>query len=135
MAEHEGDVARGPDSTEAERAAGHGNYAVGTKLLAENDEVRVWETVLEPGERCRFHRHRCNYMWLIHEPARLRVRTLEDTVEDYEHLAGEVTFISVTEAEDVVHDLTNIDERRFRATIIELKNNDVAFWRAVDLVR
>ncbi len=122
------------EGTDKERASGSSCFAVGTRMLAESDDVRVWETVLEPGERCRFHRHRCNYMWLIHEPARLRVRTLAGTVEDYEHLAGEVTFVEVDEAVEVVHDLTNIDTRRFRATIIELKNDDALFWRAVDLV-
>ncbi len=117
-----------------ERENARDNFNVGTRLLAESDDVRVWENILEPGERCFFHRHRCNYAWIIHEPARIRVRTLDGTEEVYDHYKGEITFIPVQEKDEVVHDVANVDERTFRATVIEFKNDDEAFWRPVDLI-
>jgi hypothetical protein len=34
---------------------------IGTKLLFENDRIRVWEMRLEPGEQCSLHEHRNDY--------------------------------------------------------------------------
>lgn len=122
------------DGTSEERENAPHNYLVGTQLMFENDDVRVWENILDPGTRCLFHRHRCNYMWIIHQPARLRVRTLDGTEELYDHYKGEVTFIPVQDKETVIHDVANVDDRIFRATVVEFKNNDEAFWRPVDLI-
>ena len=35
---------------------------IGTRLLFENDRVRVWEMRLEPGERSALHRHDNDYV-------------------------------------------------------------------------
>ena len=34
------------------------NVAVGTGLLFENEQIRVWDITLAPGERLPLHRHR-----------------------------------------------------------------------------
>ena len=44
------DVAAFADELEGER-----NHDIGTKVLLENDRVRVWEIRLEPGDRVPFH--------------------------------------------------------------------------------
>ncbi|MFK7965897.1 MAG: hypothetical protein AB8C46_18210 [Burkholderiaceae bacterium] len=36
---------------------------VGTKVVFENDRVRVWDLVLEPGEETGMHRHDMSYIW------------------------------------------------------------------------
>ncbi len=40
---------------------------VGTKLLFENDSVKVWEMVLEPGESSDLHRHEYEYFFVVIE--------------------------------------------------------------------
>ena len=35
---------------------------IATKLLMENDRVRIWEMRLEPGERSKLHRHDSDYI-------------------------------------------------------------------------
>lgn len=120
------------EGTAEERENADGNFIIGTRLMCENEEVRVWETIVPAGERCRFHKHRTNYMWVIHEPARMRVRSLQGDTLLYDHVEGEVTFIQVEGEPDVIHDLANVDDHDFRATVIELKNNDVAAWRPVE---
>ena len=42
----------------AERILGN----VGTKLVLENDRVRVWELELEPGGKSDVHRHDLDYL-------------------------------------------------------------------------
>ena len=37
---------------------------IGSELLFENDHVRVWNMVLEPGESCKMHRHKLDYVWV-----------------------------------------------------------------------
>ena len=36
------------------------NVQVGTRLLFENERIRVWDITLEPGERLPFHRRRAH---------------------------------------------------------------------------
>jgi oxalate decarboxylase/phosphoglucose isomerase-like protein (cupin superfamily) len=40
---------------------------VATKLLFENDSVKVWEMVLEPGESSDLHRHEYEYFFVVIE--------------------------------------------------------------------
>lgn len=40
---------------------------VGTRLLLENDRVRIWEMTLEPGEASDLHRHELDYVLCIVE--------------------------------------------------------------------
>ena len=37
---------------------------IATKLLLENDRVRIWEMRLEPGERSALHRHDNDYIMI-----------------------------------------------------------------------
>jgi hypothetical protein len=37
---------------------------VGSKLLFENDQVKVWEFSMEPGEKGRLHRHATDYLMI-----------------------------------------------------------------------
>ena len=38
---------------------------VGTKLLFENDRVRVWDLCLAPGERTGLHRHTTDFLYVV----------------------------------------------------------------------
>jgi len=40
---------------------------VGTRLLLEDDHVRIWEMILEPGEASDLHRHDHDYYLAIYE--------------------------------------------------------------------
>ena len=35
---------------------------IGSKLLFEDDEIRIWELRLAPGEESSPHQHRCDYV-------------------------------------------------------------------------
>src|SRR3954463_1601862 len=46
---------------------------VATRVLFDNDRVRVWEMVLEPGERSARHRHDLDYLLVFLEGERIGV--------------------------------------------------------------
>ena len=110
-------------------ADGPTNFAVGMKLLGENDRVRVWEISLAPGERHVFHCHRTSYFWVAHTGARVRVTYPDGAYHDYEHQAGEVTHLEIPPGETNVQDLTNIGDSHLHITTVELLHNDRLFWR------
>jgi hypothetical protein len=105
------------------------NFAIGTKLLGENDRVRVWEITLAPGERLPFHCHRTSYYWVAHTDARIRATFANGTFHDYEHYAGEVTYNEIPPGEQDVHDLANTGDATLVTTTVELLQSDKLFWR------
>src|SRR4051812_665874 len=56
---------------------------VGTKLLFENDRVRVWEMCLAPGERSTNHEHALDYVIVQVDGDRIAVDPDPKTVGDY----------------------------------------------------
>jgi len=118
-----------PDRFPDDVAKGATNFDVGTKLLGENERVRVWEISLDPGERHLFHCHRTSYFWVAHTGARVRVAFPDGTHHDYEHEAGEVTYLEIPNGEQNVQDLTNTGDTPLHITTVELLHDDRLFWR------
>ena len=117
------------DRLPADVAEGPTNFAVGQRLLCENGHVRVWEISLAPGERHVFHCHRTSYFWVAHTGGQVRVSYPDGAYHDYEHQAGEVTYMEIPEGETNVQDLTNTGDTALHLTTIELVQNDRLFWR------
>ena len=117
------------DRLPADVAEGPTNFAIGTKLLCENERVRVWEISLAPGERHLFHCHRTSYFWVAHTGAHVRVTFPDGAYHDYDHEAGEVTYLEIPKGEQNVQDLTNTGDTPLHITTVELLHNDRLFWR------
>jgi beta-alanine degradation protein BauB len=96
------------------------NVQVGTRLLFENERIRVWDITLEPGQRLPFHRHRTSYFYRCESGGRLRVRTPEGDDAEYESSLDEVHFHKIGPDDLVVHDLENVGETTVRFTTVEL---------------
>ena len=91
---------------------------VGTRLLLENDRVRVWEMVLEPGQSSDWHRHEHPYLLCI-----LEGDTVDAVMEDGREVSvpaspGTVYFVPPGETEIAV----NRSRTTFREVLIELKD-------------
>jgi hypothetical protein len=56
---------------------------VGTRVVFENDRVRVWELDLAPGERSAAHRHDLDYLIVFLAGDRIRVEPEADTAGPY----------------------------------------------------
>lgn len=99
-----------------QRAEQFGN--VGTKLLAENDRVKIWEMVLDPGEASDLHQHTLDYCLCIVEGSSIDADppdapSFRITVEP-----GGVFYVPRGGVERAV----NRSGERFREIIVELKD-------------
>lgn len=93
---------------------------VASKVLFENDLVRVWEMTLGPGERSDRHRHDHPYLLCIIEGSRL-----DAEIEGVGHVEiplqpGSVFFVPPGSVETAI----NPTDKRFREILIELKTGN-----------
>jgi len=101
--------------------AAPGNFQVGTKLLFENDQIRVWELRLEPGGRVPFHCHRTPYFWVCHEGGRGVQRFPDGTLLQIEFEPHDVDFLDEARLEtEGIHDIENTGDKPCRFTTFEL---------------
>jgi beta-alanine degradation protein BauB len=94
---------------------------VGTAILFENDHVRVWEMVLQPGEQCDLHRHLYDHVLIYAEPGHMRGR-LEGSDQDVvvEAEPGWVMYRAVGREGLSPHQIRNIGSEVTTHYIIEL---------------
>jgi hypothetical protein len=96
---------------------------VGTRLLFENDRVRVWDFALAPGETMERHTHRNDYFFLVTNGGRLRVADPDKPggLGEVEYHDDQVTFVEVGENGIVHGPLTNAGDAPYRNFVVELK--------------
>jgi len=93
---------------------------IGERVLFENDHVRVWENVIEPGEESPVHRHDHDYLTIdiegervVHNPVKdahfPRMGHEMDTAGSVMHLRGGVTETAI-----------NTGTTRIRTILVEL---------------
>jgi beta-alanine degradation protein BauB len=92
------------------------SFAVGTRLLFENERIRVWDITLEPGQQLPIHRHRTSYFYRCEAAGTVRVGLLDGSSEVYESPRDEVHFHEIGPEDLVVHDLENVGETTVRFT-------------------
>ena len=109
-----------PAEFAAEFEAAPTNFEVGTDLRFENHKVRVYEILLEPGERGPFHSHIRNYFWSVVEGGRGLQRFADGTYAVRDYLVGETKFLEHTPETALIHDLENIGETNLRFLTVEL---------------
>ena len=97
------------------------NYEVGTTLLFENDEIRVWELFLGPGERVPFHCHRTPYFWVCIDGGRAIQRYPDGHLIHVEFESRDTDFLDEERLEtERIHDLENTGDTAFRFHTFEL---------------
>jgi hypothetical protein len=95
--------------------------AVGTRLLFENDRVRVWDLRLAPGESTGLHRHATDYLYVVIGDGALQGKNSDGTPQPIERMSdGEVRFRHI-DGEDV-HEAVNVGDSPWRNIIVELKS-------------
>ena len=95
---------------------------VGTRLLFENERVRVWDLALAPGESLEKHIHRLDYCYIVAIPGLIRFVDPDnpDDFEDYQFVADEVVHISVPAEGKIDNRLVNIGDVPHRNFVIEM---------------
>lgn len=96
-----------PTAIRADFAAEQFNPRVGTRLLSEDDRVRVWEIRLRPGERIGFHRHVLDYFWTAVTSGTARSHQGDGTVVEAAYTAGQTRHHVYGPGEYKIHDLEN----------------------------
>ena len=91
---------------------------IGTNLIFEDDRVRIWEIVLEPGQEAPTHTHMLDYTTVTIEGATLERLNGDGTIDRSEAQAGRVMrWYKSTPS----HGLRNVGNTRFRNVIVEIK--------------
>lgn len=93
---------------------------VGSRLLFENDRVRVWDLRLEPGQSTGLHRHVHDYLYVVIGDGVLQGVGADGQADPPRPMAdGEVRFRAI-DGEDV-HEAVNRGDTPWRNIIVELK--------------
>lgn len=104
---------------ESRAAAGPASHQVGTKLLFENDRVRVWDMKLAPGQSSTRHTHESDYLFVHLTNSTL---TLNQDGKPPETNTEPVGFVQYTEVgPGIVHSITNVGSGEHREILVELK--------------
>ena len=96
---------------------------VGSRLILENDRVKVWELLLEPGERSPVHQHLHDYLLVIVEGNRIAAESEPESEISYGERQearvrpGDVFYLNHGGIETAV----NVGTTRYREILIELK--------------
>jgi len=109
------------DEFAEELAAAPTNFEVATKLVFENERIRVWEMHLEPGERVPFHCHRTPYFWICHGPGRGIQRFPDGRLLQLEFDRNDTDFLDDERLRtEGIHDFENAGDTPARFTTFEL---------------
>lgn len=94
---------------------------VGTKLLFENERVRVWDLRLAPGQSTGLHRHEHDYLYVVIGDGALQAAGADGQRGEVSRMEdGDVRFRAL-EGEDV-HEAFNVGDEPWRNIIVELKS-------------
>ena len=98
---------------------------VGTKLLFENERIRVWDLSLAPGEWLETHVHKTDFCFIVAHGGHLEHSDPNDPISAHQvnYETDQVMFIPVEDEAGVVHQrLTNIGTEAYQNYVIELKD-------------
>lgn len=97
---------------------GEGAYGPkGTRVVFENERVRVWEIAVSPGESLPMHHHDLDDVVISVTGGPTRVEHEDGRVVVHDHAPGAVLWLEAPHT----HKLTNIGSAVYRNRMIELK--------------
>ena len=90
---------------------------VGTEFKFEDNDVKVWDLVLEPGQSSDWHHHTNRYVFIVTRPGTLKTEHDDGSVTVSELKLGQV----VKGIHHAVHRVTNVGNALYSNAIIEMK--------------
>ncbi len=96
---------------------------VGTRLMFENERVRVWDLALAPGESLEKHIHRHDYFFVVGSGGLIRFADPDqaDSYQDIQFEDDQVVYIEVGPEGKIDNRLTNIGTKHHRNYVVEFK--------------
>lgn len=107
----------------AEAAGAGRNGRVGSRLVSETDDYRIWLIEIPPGGRLPFHTHVLNYFWVATSAGRARSRRPDGQVGEMSYSVGETRHMAFAKGESMTHDLENIGDTVLTFTTVEDKRS------------
>lgn len=96
-------------------------HPVGSKILFEDEKVRVWEAEVAPGETLPIHFHDLDYVTVTLTEGDVEVYEADGTVRRGHRVPGDVQVTKVGSGQK--HVLKNVGTAPYRNRIIELKQH------------
>ena len=96
---------------------------IGSRLLFEDDEIRIWELRLAPGEVSSPHRHTCDYVIVDVAGDKIAAKSVPGYPSEYGDYIeaavkrGQATFLKQGSVEKAV----NVGEKPYRNVLVEFK--------------
>jgi quercetin dioxygenase-like cupin family protein len=95
------------------------NGRVGSRLVSETAELRVWQIKLEPGERLPFHRHVLSYFWTVLTDGTALSHYGDGRITEMRYHAGDTKHFTFGLGESMIHDLQNTGNSSLLFTTVE----------------
>ena len=92
---------------------------VGSRVVFEDDRVRVWELEVGPGETFPLHHHALDYITVSLDEAELEAHEADGSVRRNHRLPGDVLLTRVGGGQN--HELRNVGTTAYRNRIVEFK--------------
>lgn len=105
----------------AEAAGARDNGRVGSRLVDETSEYRIWLIEIAPGDRMPFHTHVLNYFWVATSHGRARSRNPDGRVVEMDYAPGDTRHMHFAAGQFMTHDLENIGNTVLNFTTVENK--------------
>ena len=101
------------------RTIPRGNEPLGdmaTEVLFENERVKIWRLIVEPGQASAWHLHPRDYVTVTVEPADMKLETEDGTTQAIPPVVGRWQY----HGEHTVHRVVNDSDNRHQNLLIEL---------------
>lgn len=105
----------------AELESNRSNGRVGSKLVSESDNVRVWMINLKPGERIPYHCHVLNYFWTATSEGSAKSHYSDGRSSETSYRTGDTRHYVFGKGESMIHDLENTGSTALTFVTVELK--------------
>ncbi len=92
---------------------------VGSRVLFENEWVRVWEIEVEPGQTLAMHNHQLNYVTVALDEGDVEVQELNGTLHRNHRRPGDIQVTEVGSGQ--IHELRNLGQHVYRNRLVEFK--------------
>jgi quercetin dioxygenase-like cupin family protein len=95
---------------------------IGSRVLFENDAVRVWAVEVEPGGKQPMHRHLLPYVIVPLTGGEIEILSADGTIRRPMETIGAAMWREPGE----VHELRNVGAAHYRNVLVELKTKEAA---------
>ncbi|GLF92915.1 cupin domain-containing protein [Streptomyces yaizuensis] len=89
---------------------------VGTKLVHQDENVRIWTLELAPGEETTIHQHPCDYVYVVVAGGQTETVNIDSTIHPGDDRTGD----SVYHQAGPPHLLRNVGTTHYSNIIVEL---------------